>query len=60
MTPPASQSVAEMRTDIGRSLGQAARMAANTSSGQRRRFSSEPPYPSVRRLLIGVMKLDSR
>ena len=28
-----AQSVAEMRTDIGLSYGQAARIAANTSSG---------------------------
>jgi hypothetical protein len=31
--PPSTQSVAEMRTDIGRSCGPHARMAANTSSG---------------------------
>ena len=31
--PFSNQSVAEMRTLIGRSSGQAARMAANTSSG---------------------------
>jgi hypothetical protein len=31
--PPSTQSCAEMRTDIGRSAGQAARTAANTSSG---------------------------
>ena len=31
--PPSTQSVAEMRTDIGRLLGQVFRMAANTSSG---------------------------
>ena len=59
-TPPSTQSVAEMRTDMGRSSGQRARMAANTSSGKRRRLASEPPYSSVRRLVSGVMKLDSR
>ena len=31
--PPGTQSVAEMRTDIGRSAGQTARMARNTSRG---------------------------
>jgi hypothetical protein len=31
------------RTDIGRSAGQAARIAEKTSSGKRRRFSIEPP-----------------
>jgi hypothetical protein len=32
-TPPGSQSVAAMQTDIGRSAGHASRTAANTSSG---------------------------
>ena len=49
-----------MRTDIGFSSGQAARMARNTSSGKRSRFSSEPPYSSVRWLVSGEMKLASR
>ena len=31
--PPATQSCAEMRTDIGLPSGHAARIAANTSSG---------------------------
>ncbi len=31
--PPSTQSCAEIRTDIGRSGGQAARTAAKTSSG---------------------------
>ena len=43
VSPPSAQSVAEMRTDIGFSSGQAARMARKTSSGKRMRFSSEPP-----------------
>ena len=60
VTPPSTQSVAEIRTDIGRSLGHAARMARKTSSGKRRRFSSEPPNSSVRWLASGVMKLESR
>ena len=38
-----SQSMAEMRTDMGRSSGQISRMARNTSSGSRMRFSSGPP-----------------
>ena len=33
VTPPSTQSVAEIRTDIGRSAGQTSRMAAKTSSG---------------------------
>jgi hypothetical protein len=41
--PPGAQSCAEIRTDIGRSAGHAARIARNTSSGQRHRFSSDPP-----------------
>jgi hypothetical protein len=32
-----------MRTDIGLACGQAARIAANTSSGQRSRLASGPP-----------------
>ena len=39
VTPPSAQSVAEMRTDIGLWAGQTSRMASNTSSGKRRRFS---------------------
>ena len=58
--PSSTQSVAERRTDIGLSSGQAARMAAKTSSGKRRRFSSEPPYSSALRLETGVRKDDSR
>ena len=34
--------------------------ARNTSSGKRRRLSSEPPYSSVRVLVSGEMKLASR
>ena len=55
-----AQSVAEMRTDIGFVSGHAARIAAKTSSGNRSRFSSDPPYSSVRWLLTGVRKLESR
>ncbi len=35
--PPSTQSVAEMRTVIGRSAGHTSRTAANTSSGNRSR-----------------------
>ena len=55
-----TQSVAEMRTDIGFASGHAARTASNTASGNRMRFSRLPPWSSVRRLLTGVMKLDNR
>ncbi|OIQ69187.1 hypothetical protein GALL_492140 [mine drainage metagenome] len=42
---PASptQSLAEIRTAIGFACGHTARMARNTSSGQRIRFSRLPP-----------------
>ena len=58
--PPGAQSVAETRTDIGLSAGHAVRIALNTSSGKRARFSIDPPYSSVRRLVSGEMKDDSR
>ena len=38
-SPPGTQSVAEMRTDIGFCSGQAARTRVKTSSGKRMRFS---------------------
>ena len=38
-----TQSLAEMRTEIGLSSGHTARTAWNTSSGKRMRFSSVPP-----------------
>ena len=56
--PPSTQSVAEMRTDIGRSAGQTARMARKTSSGKRSRFSSEPPYSS--RAPVGERRDEAR
>src|SRR6188474_548587 len=40
--PPSTQSVAEIRTVIGLSAGQTARIAVNTSIGKRRRFASDP------------------
>ena len=58
--PPSYQSVAEIRTLIGRSAGQTARTASNTSSGKRSRFSSEPPYSSVRWLVSGERNDESR
>ena len=49
-----------MRTDIGKCSGHTARIAANTSSGQRSRFSSVPPYSSVRWLVSGDRNADSK
>ena len=46
--------------EIGNCCGQAARTAAKTSSGKRRRFARLPPYSSLRRLVSGEMKDDSR
>jgi hypothetical protein len=58
--PAVAQSVADRRTDIGLSAGQMSRIAANTSSGNRARFSREPPYSSVRRFVRGERKLARR
>ena len=41
--PSSTQSVAEMRADIGLSAGQAARTASQTSNGNRIRLASDPP-----------------
>ena len=60
VVPPSIQSTEEMRVEIGLCAGQAARTALNTSSGKRMRFSSEPPYSSVRRLVSGEMNDDIR
>ena len=60
MNPPWTQSVAEMRTLIGLSAGHTARQASNTSNGNRARAANEPPYPSVRTLVKGDRKHDSR
>ena len=49
-----------MRTLIGLSAGHTARQASNTSSGNRARAASDPPYSSVRTLVSGDRKLDSR
>ena len=46
--------------EIGFAAGQAARTASKTSSGNRIRLSSEPPYSSVRPLARGDRKLDNR
>src|SRR3546814_10712821 len=46
VNPPSTQSVAETRMPIGLCAGQAARIAWNVSSGNRMRFSSDPPYRS--------------
>lgn len=58
--PSGTQSVAEMRTITGRSAGHASRTASKTSSGKRSRFSSGPPYASVRRLATGERNEDSK
>ncbi len=58
--PSSTQSVAEIRTVIGRSAGHTARIAANTSSGQRSRPSTSPPYASVRRFVTGDRKPDKQ
>ena len=41
--PPSTQSVAEMRTPTAIVAGTSARIASNTSSTNRMRFSNEPP-----------------
>ena len=46
--PPSTQSLQERRTNTGRSSGQTSWTAAVTSNSARARFSSEPPYSSVR------------
>src|SRR5271157_187998 len=51
--PPSVQSLAEMRTNSGARWNQDDRTAATTSRRMRVRFSKEPPYSSVRRLLSG-------
>ena len=58
--PPSTQSVADRRTHTGRSAGNAARTASNTSSGKRMRFSRLPPYSSVRWLASGDRNSCSR
>src|SRR5258707_11806471 len=58
--PPSTQSVAEMRTDIGFSSGHTARMARKTSSGKRRRFFRLPPYFSPPALGGGEKKTAGR
>ena len=60
LNPPGAQSVAEMRADIGLRSGHTTLQARNTSNGKRMRFSIEPPYSSLRRLVRGEMKLASR
>src|SRR5215467_9156816 len=57
--PSGTQSLAEMRTDIGLWSGQTARTARNTSSGNRMRFSRLPPYSSVRLLQLEPVKADT-
>ena len=58
--PCSTQSLAEIRTSTGFSSGHTARTAALTSSVRRIRFSSEPPYASVRVLESGERNSCSR
>ncbi len=58
--PPGAQSTAEIRTESGLCSGHTARTASSTCRGNRIRFSSDPPYSSVRVLVSGEMKLESR
>ena len=51
--PPSTQSVAEMRTEIGRSAGQTARTASKTSSGKRSAVLERAAVRSVRRFVSG-------
>jgi len=48
-----ARSTAEMRTDKGLSSGQQRLVSAATSMAKRMRFSSEPPYSSVRWFATG-------
>ncbi|MDT4869554.1 hypothetical protein FQZ97_1045910 [compost metagenome] len=58
--PPSTQSVPERRMPSAMLAGSAARTASNTASGKRMRFSSEPPYSSMRWLEIGERNWCSR
>ena len=58
--PPGSGSIALTRASNGMSAGITARTASMTSSGNRMRAVTSPPYASVRRLGIGERKLLSR
>ena len=58
--PPGIQSTALMRTLIGFSSGHTERHASKTSSGNRMRLSSEPPYSSARVFVSGEMNDASR
>src|SRR5690554_772803 len=51
--PPSSQSVAEIRTQMGRSCGQTCFIFSRVSKSILDRFSRLPPYSSVRLLVIG-------
>ena len=56
VSPPSRQSLPVMRAPSGTLFGTTARTARAIESGKRMRFSSEPPYWSVRLLEIGDMK----
>src|SRR4051812_3068303 len=60
--PPASptQWGGEPRTEIGLWAGGGAGRGATPPGGKRGRFSTAPPYSSVRRFIAGVRKEESK
>ena len=60
LNPPSTQSVAEIRIDSGLVCGQASRTASVMRSRSRARFSSEPPWSSLRWFVTGDRNDDSR
>jgi hypothetical protein len=58
--PPSTSSIDETRTNRGFPAGQMFLTSFATSSGKRIRFSSEPPYSSLRVLVRGERKVCSR
>lgn len=60
VVPPSAQSAAEIRTSSALPAGHTSRTARSTSSGNRSLPSRSPPYWSVRRLVSGDRKPESR
>ena len=58
--PPSAPSAPLIRYMTGNALPQRSRIAATISSGKRARFSSAPPYSSVRRFESGEMNSHGR
>ena len=58
--PPSAPSDPLIRYMTGKSVPQRSRIAPTISSGNRARFSSEPPYSSVRRFESGEMNSQGR